>query len=256
MFWNLEAMRDYGLRATDGDIGQITDVLLDDASWSVRYVVVDTGNWLPGRKVLIPPTAFGEPDTATRAFPVDLTRDQVKHSPDIDCDRPVGRQQEEALYGHYGWAPYWGGPAAPMWGAPMAEPVPADYPATMKSAAERDPSRPEDTGGDPHLRSAREIEGYAIEAEDGSIGHVQDFLIGHDWRIRYLVIDTRNWLPGRKVVVPPDWVRRIDWANRQVDVDLTREQVKSSPEYDPLVQLDRGFEEQLYGYYGRVPYWI
>lgn len=246
MFWNLEAMRGYGLRASDGDIGQITDVFLDDASWSVRYVVVDTGNWLPGRKVLIPPTAFAEPDTIARTFPVALTRDQVKHSPDIDCDRPVGRQQEEVLYGHYGWAPYWGGPVAPMWGAPMAEPVPV----------ERDASRPEEEGGDPHLRSGREIEGYVIEAEDGSIGHVRDFLIGHDWRIRYLVVDTGNWLPGRKVVIPPDWVRRIDWATRQVEVDVTRGQVKDSPDYDPRTQVDRGFEEQLYGYYGRVPYWI
>ncbi|HSK41445.1 MAG TPA: PRC-barrel domain-containing protein [Arenibaculum sp.] len=259
MFWNFETLRDYGLHATDGHIGQISDIYFDDRDWTVRYVVVDTGTWLPGRKVLIPPGELGEPEPGRRDLPIGITRQQVKDSPDISTDRPVSRQEEESLHAYYGWAPYWGGPMVAGWGgipagAPMVPPPgSAPVPPTGPGA---DARPQEETHGDPHLRSGREIEGYHIAAEDGSIGHVEDYLIDHAWHVRYLIIDTRNWLPGRKVVVAPDWVRRIDWAAREVEVDLTREQIRNSPEYDPLTQLDRGFEQQLYGYYGRMPYWI
>lgn len=256
MFWNLERIRDYGLAAQDGAIGQIADIFFDDVSWTVRYVVVDTGTWLPGRKVLLSPSVLGEPDTNRLQFPVSLTRRQVKDSPEMDADLPVDRQHEEALHGYYGWTPYWGGSLAPMWGAPMVDPLmPADIPAAAKEPPGEVPGEPA-TGGDPHLRSGRDIEGYHIAARDGSIGQVEDFLIGHDWRVRYLVVDTGNWLPGRKVVVAPDWVEKINWAEREVAVGLDREQIRSSPEYNPNVHLDRGFEERLYDYYGRVPYWI
>jgi hypothetical protein len=254
MFWNLERIRDYGLAAKDGAIGQIADVFFDDVKWTVRYVVVDTGTWLPGRKVLISPAVLGEPDTENLHFAVALTREQVEHSPEMDADLPVDRQHEEALHGYYGWTPYWGSSLAPMWGTPMADPLmPADFAAAAKETVETG-ERTEQR--DPHLRSGRDIEGYHIAAEDGTIGHVDDFLISHDWRVRYLVLDTGNWLPGRKVLVAPEWVRRIDWAEREVSVDLTREQIRSGPGYDPDVHLDRGFEERLYDYYGRIPYWM
>lgn len=259
MFWNLETLRDYGLHATDGHIGQISDIYFDDRDWVVRYVVVDTGTWLPGRKVLIPPRELGEPETGRRDLPIGITRQQVKDSPDIDTDRPVSRQEEERLHAYYGWAPYWGGPMAAGWGGIPAGGLvvpPPGYAPVPPTEPGADGRPREEERGDPHLRSGREIEGYHIAAEDGSIGHVEDYLIDHGWHMRYLVIDTRNWLPGRRVVVAPDWVRRIDWAAREVEVDLTRDQIRNSPEYDPLTQLDRGFEQQLYGYYGRVPYWI
>jgi hypothetical protein len=257
MFWNLERIRDYGLAAGDGTIGQIADVFFDDVEWTVRYVVVDTGTWLPGRKVLISPSVLGEPDTENLRFPVALTRDQVEGSPAMDSDLPVDRQHEEALHGYYGWTPYWGSSLAPIWGTPLMDPLmPADFAAAAREPAGIDDEEGQAVRRDPHLRSGHDIEGYHITATDGTIGHVEDFLLGHDWRVRYLVVDTGKWLPGRKVLVAPDWVVRIDWAEREVAVDLTREQVRSGPEYDPDIHLDRGFEERLYDYYGRIPYWI
>ncbi len=80
----------------------------DDTNWAIRYLVVDTGRWLPGRKVLIAPTALGRPDWQGRVFPLNLTKDQVRSSPDIDTDRPVSRQREAELRKYYDWAPYWG----------------------------------------------------------------------------------------------------------------------------------------------------
>ena len=240
MLWNMEAIRGYALRATDDTIGAIDDLYFDDMGWVVRYVVVGTGSWLFGRKVLIAPSAFEQPDADRREFPVSLTKDKIKNSPDIDTAKPVNRQQEAELHKYYGWPHYWA-PTAVMPEAPvMAEPeVPSEV-----------------ARGDPHLRSAREVEGYHIHAQDGSIGHVSDFQVDvQDWKVRYLVVDTRNWLPGRKVLVSPDWVRRIDWAERMVNVALARDQVKESPEYEPGQRVDRTYEGRLYEHYGSPPYW-
>jgi hypothetical protein len=101
------------------------------------------------------------------------------------------------------------------------------------------------------------VTGYYIHAADGFVGHVSDLLLGaDDWVIRYLMVDTRNWLPGRRVLLSPGWVRGIAWADREVLVDHVREDVKSAPPYDPDVAIDRDFENRLHRHYGFAPYWI
>ena len=218
----------------------------------VRYLVADTGGWLTGRKVLLPTSVLGTPAGPDREFPVTLTRSQVKDSPDIDTEKPVSRQHESALYGYYGWPPYWG--AAAMMPGIAASAVGVVPPLDVPAAAQTSP--PDDEQGDPHLRSGREVAGYQVDARDGAIGHVEDLLIDDaDWRVRYLLIDTRNWLPGRKVVVAVDSVMSFDWSRRAVAVDPTRAQVEGSPDYDELAGIDRSYEEALYAHYAYRPYW-
>jgi uncharacterized protein YrrD len=249
----------YHIRATDGDVGTIDDVLFDDVSSTVRYLVVDTGGWLSSRKVVLTPAALGAVEPGTRQITTALTREQVERSPDLDLAKPVSRQQEEALHQHYGWAPYWGGVTAyglaPYWGG---VPLAADRPrSTASDPVEHEVAAAEQERADPHLRSAREVIGYYVAATDGEIGHVEDLLADpEDWVIRYVVIDTRNWLPGRKVLVATDWLASVQWSEQRITVDLTRDQVKASPEYDPSITLDRQFQEQLYRHHGRVPYWV
>ena len=106
------------------------------------------------------------------------------------------------------------------------------------------------------LRSVDEVIGYNIQATDGDIGHVEEFIVDDDtWIIRWFVVDTRNWLPGRKVLVAPDWVTRTSWGDRDVHVDVTRARIKDCPEYDPGLPINRRYEQQLYDYYGRPVYW-
>ena len=63
---------------------------------------------------------------------------------------------------------------------------------------------------DVHLRSANKVTGYRIGATDGDIGHVEDFIIDDEtWEIRYMVVDTQNWWPGKKVLVAPQWIGRM-----------------------------------------------
>lgn len=244
MLWRMTRLRGYGLQARDGAIGHVVTALFDDAHWTVRHLVVDTGGWL-GRRVLIPAKALCVPDVETREIAVELTRDQVEHSPDVDTEKTVDRQQEGALYGYYGWEPYWGAPA--IAGAPG-----------VGEAAEHgaDDIRPGRAPADPHLRSAREVAGYRVHCEDRTVGHVEDFVLDDEgWRIRYLVVDTGTWLPGRKVPLPPEWVHALSWEDREIRVALRGEQIETSPAFDDEQSLDRAFEERLYRHYGRPSYW-
>lgn len=238
----------YAVRATDGPIGSVADLLLEDTSWTVRWAVVDTGSWLLGRKVLLPLSALGRPDAAMREFPVDLTRKQIEDSPDIETDAPVSRQLESSTYGYYGWAPYWPPAYAPPVGAPLA------VPPLLTDAPRHSPGGTEPPSGDPNLRSAKEITGYYVRATDGDIGHVEEFLIEDgSWAIRYIVVDTKNWWPGKKVLVSPRWFRDVSWGEQQVNVGLARAEVGRSPEYDASAAVDRAYEERLHRHYGYPP---
>jgi hypothetical protein len=249
MLRSTKELRGYTIHATDGDIGKVHEFYFDDLAWIVRYLVVDTGTWLPGRKVLLSPGVLGQPNWETRSLPVGLTKGQVEHSPDISADEPVSRQMEVDLHNYYGWTPYWqsGLPQFGLGAAAAAE---------VLARAVKETEEKDEQESDPHLRSTREVIGYHIQARDGVIGHVDDLIVEDEtWFIRYLVIDTRNWLPGRKVLVAPAWAEEIDWVERMVQLDLSRETVQNSPEFDPSMPVNREYEVRLYDYYGRPKYW-
>ena len=242
------------IAAADGDIGSVADLYFDDLSWTIRYLVVDTGTWLPGRQVLISPLSVRG---AADRIHVDLTQAQVKHSPPVETDKPVNRQQEEAIARHYDQRYYWEGPY--RWGLlayPGMPPVPTAPIPADGVAEEMAPRGDGATLGDPSLRSTRDVTGYFIAALDGEIGHVDDFLIDdRAWAIRYLVVDTRNWWPGKKVVLSPEWIKTVSWADSQVHVDLSQDEIKTAPEYDPARPFDREYENRLVEHHRRRKYW-
>lgn len=246
MLRSLDAIQGYTIQATDGDIGHVHDFYFDDRTWTVRYLVVDTGPWLFGKRVLISPHALQQPEWATGTLPVVLTKEQVENSPDISADQPVSRQHEIELHQYYGWPSYWGAPVVPGVNAPT------NVGLTAPLAVEEEQQQ-----GDPNLRSAREVTGYHIRATDGEeFGEVDDFILDDDsWIIRYAVVDTRAWLPGKKVLLAIPWIRDVDWVETKVAVDLTEAQIKNSPEFDPNAPVNREYEAKLYDYYGRPKYW-
>jgi hypothetical protein len=249
MLWNASKIRGYAIAARDGRLGTVCDFLFDDASWLIRWLVVDTGNWLPGRKVLLPPSVLGHPDSMEQAFSVRLTRQQVEDSPDMGSDLPVSRQMESNVYNYYGWSPYWGGGlymgATGYVGGAMAAPpsLGSRLPAAEVAFALRN-------DGDPHLRSTEVVGSYHIHARDGEIGHVEDFLVDDaDWSVHYLVVDTQNWWPGKKVLISPRSVREIDPINRLVHLRAERQRVKDSPAYDAATLVDRTYEKHFHNHY-------
>lgn len=249
----------YGFRvlAADGDAGTLDDLFFDDQHWTVRYLVVDTGPWLLGRRVLISSVAADRLDGKLLVLPVRLTKELVENSPEIDLDKPVSSQKIEQLHEYYGWPAYWAG--SPVLGTPTMGAYPMMW-AQVEGEKERAGSEPESDEsprGDPHLRSTREVGGYHIQAKDGEVGHVEDFFVDEDdWYIRYVLVDTRNWLPGKKVLVSPEWIEDVVWAEAKVHVNLTREKVKDSPEYDPVSPPGRSYEAELYRHYGWPGYWV
>lgn len=255
MLNSLKRINGTTIQATDGAIGQVKEAYFDDERWAVRYLVVDTGNWLNERKVLISPYSIKHPPrTRGEAIEVDLTKEQVKSSPDIDTHKPVSRRHEQEFLSYYAYPDYWGG--AELWamgGFPIPTPsIPADS-LGEPILREQEPVSPADV----HLRSSEHVSGYDIQANDGSIGHVSDFILDDEsWAIRYLVVDTNNWWPGGKsVLIAVDWIDSIDWSERKVWVQLTRQQVRSSPPYDEVRLINRGYEQELYERYGRTGYW-
>ena len=253
MLLTLDQVRGCDILAKDGSIGKSHDFFFDDHSWTVRYLVVDTG-WLFGRRVLVSPEAITAVDVSEKEIAVDLTKEKINKSPDISTDLPVSRQHESDLRAHYGWPGYWETFPAGMVATPLIVSIGADEP--KKQAAEIPSETDVKDEGDSHLRSAREVKGYGIEAKDGEIGHVEDFFVEDDsWTVRYMVVDTGKWLPGRKVLIAPRWAEGIDWAEGRVLVDLDREGVKESPLYDPNSEIHRDYELAIHEYFGRKPYW-
>jgi hypothetical protein len=227
-------------------MGKVRDFYFDDQHWTVRYLVADTGNWLTGRQVLISPHALVAAIKEDEHIAVDLTKKQIEDSPALASDKPVSRQFELDYYGHYGWSPYWVGPFA--WG---------HYPAPMRVGKEEAKSSAPEKAWDPHLRSMREVTGYPIQAADGEIGHVEDFVLDDEtWTIRYLIVDTRNWWPGKKVLVSPRWIERVSWSAFKVVVNLPRETIKQSPEYTEKSLITRDYETALHRHYHLEGYWI
>ena len=107
------------------------------------------------------------------------------------------------------------------------------------------------------MRSTHSVMGYHVQATDGEIGHVEDFVIDDEtWTIRYLIVGTRNWWPGKKVLVAPQWIQRVSWSESKVFINLSRETIQQSPEYTEESLLTREYETILHRHYDRSVYWV
>jgi hypothetical protein len=243
------SLRGCTLEASDGHVGKVEDLLFDDRTWRLRWLVIDTGSWLTGRSVLLQPSCIVGTDIEERSIRASLTRAKIKGSPGIGFDQPVSLQFQNSLFGYYGWDSEWG--TGLMAGGGYG------FPSIMRPAS-GDALLHEPTvaglptgDGDPHLRSVKGIAGYHMRATDGGIGHLEDQLIDiTDWGLRYLIIDTRNWWPGREVLLAPYAVTKIDWISRQIDLDVSRDQVMKSPRWSHSDNIDRAYEEGLHTHYG------
>jgi uncharacterized protein YrrD len=227
----MKELRGSDIVASDGSLGSVRDAYFDDERWTVRYLVVDTGNWLPGRQVLLSPASISA--IAQGSVRVALSRKQVEEAPGVEEHKPVSRLYEESHALYYGYPYYWGGPY--LWGPvamPGVETMLRQGPhAAQSGGLEEAREQAESEARTSHLRSAGEVVGYQIQATDGSIGHVEDFVVDDaTWAIAEMLVDTRNWLPGKKVRVRPDAIAEVEWATREVRVRMTRAEIENAAE--------------------------
>lgn len=257
MLWNASEVIGCEIAASDGHIGKIDDILFDDSNWNVRLLVVETGHWLSSRKVLLPSSALEQVDANQKECEIKLTMQQIRDSPDVETKRPVSRQMEASVYGHYGYRPYWNGGSGFIGGIGYL----GGYGYSNDSNGELSPpsawwsevetANAKRENDDVHLRSVKEVSGYHIHATDGQFGHVEDFLVEDaDWRIRFLIADTNDWWPGKKVLISPRSVKKIDWSVHLVSVDVDRQKVKGAPAYVEAMLIDRSLKEDFATYYG------
>lgn len=246
MLFKAKALASYKLKGKDGEIGKAKEFYFDDKYWAIRYLVADTGGWLTGRKVLISPYSLISINEKEEHIVVNLNEKQIEESPSLESDKPVSRQFESLYYDYYKIPTYWTG--SYMWGA---------YPFIMREDEElKKEKQQQQDSWDPHLRSTKDVTGHHIQAHDGEIGHVEDFIIDDEtWAIRYLIIDTKNWWGGKKVLISPEWIDRISWKESKVYINLSREIIKQSPEYSDDFLITREYEDQLHQHYKLKGYW-
>lgn len=244
---SIKSLEGFSLKETDGELGKVDDFYFDDISWTIRYLVVETGSWFSEKKVLLAPAVVKQTDWESEEFVVDLTKDQIKNSPDIDTDKPVSRQQEEQLSAYYTWDVYWGN--EPHGGAIFGA-MPSDlYESEMTEPEDVNEQVPQNEG-DKHLRSTKEVEDYKIHTTDGEIGKVVDYIIDDsNWKINYLIVETGSWLNSKKVLLSTGWITNVKWDNKIVIVNTTTDEVKNSPDFDESQPLNDDYEKDLNNYY-------
>ena len=246
MMHTINGLFGFAIGATDGGIGEVTDVYFDDERWTIRYIVVATGRWLHGRKVLISPMSVRGICWDDAVMELSITQQQVRDSPRIDTDKPVSRQHEIAFYNHYGYPNYWEG--SNPWGLGM---YPLPWVGASAEAALSPPQSIDDVvrrrrfdcehpTGDCHLRSSNQVIGHEVMATDGPVGTIADFVFNDsNWAIRDAVVATRKWLYGRQVLLPPESIVGVSWSEHEVYLNVTRETVEAGSEYDPELSAVR-----------------
>jgi uncharacterized protein YrrD len=245
MLIKAKELKGYKLNGLDGEVGKVKEFYFDDQHWAIRYLVADTGNWLTGRQVLISPYALIAVNKEAEHINLNLSKKQIENSPSLESDKPVSQQFEVGYFGYYGYPIYWGGSC--MWGY---------YPNIVRDSKEWRKTVQEEKTWDSHLRSTNEVSGYHLQANDGEIGHVKDFIIDDEtWAIRYLIIDTTNWFAGKKVLISPKWIDHISWNDSKVSLNLSTEEIRQAPEYSEEDLLTREYETQLHQHYNRKVYW-
>ncbi len=250
MLRSLNHLFEYGIAASDGTIGSVYDYYFDDQDWRLRYIAIDTGKWLPGKRVLVNPAVVWKADWANRQLHVDLSREQIQNSPSIDSKQTVSELKRKESANALPWPYFYGDPIGGVYPASVL--LPPLETTVIEEESEREPLEPEC-----HLRSVKEVRRYALEAKDGMLGHLQDFIVDDDgWVIRYLVGNTGMWISGKRVLIDPDWAYAFNWEDSVVQLDLTRAEIERCPEYDPDMPVNREIETRLYDFYGRPKYWV
>ena len=210
------------MEARDGDVGKVDDVYFDDESWTVRYLVLKTDDWLSGRKVLIAPVALLQDGRMTGLFRINLTQDQIRHSPDIDTDKPVSRQQEIELYGHYTWKGYW---ESGFYAQGIGE---------IKEVSNTAQNEKCGNTVDLHLRATSYVTGFHVHGTDGEFGHICNFVIDdRTWKVLNLVVDTGHLPDGKKVLVAVDHIKQMRWSDSEVYLSDTKADIEKSAVFEP-----------------------
>jgi len=217
---NINSLLGFSLSAIDGEVGMVEEIYFDDRNWAIRYLVVKTGQWLSGRKVLISPLAFDRSQWNGRTFPVNLTINQILNSPDGDTNRPLSLQHTKALNEYYLWQPFMDNG--------FYAPVHCDQPDLTEKPTINCPS-----AENFHMRSTRDTRGFRIHAKDGEIGFVSGFIVEDEsWKIVYLVVIAKSIFGDQKILISVQDICKIKWTESKIYLDISVKAVEQSRTFD------------------------
>lgn len=258
MLRRLKNLEGFKIHGKDGDLGKAKDFYFDQHLFVLRYVLVDTGSWLKDEKTLISTEAFEKINYSAKEILVNLDSAALEEAPVLDKNKPVSKVMEEKVAKHFDWPIYWSSPHPSDVPSIQAGNMMREKLFNFENLTDEEKQEAEEEI-ESNLRSLNEVRGYHIQAEDKEFGHLEDLFVDEEnWIIRYLLIDTRNILPGKNVLIAPEWLQNISWDQQKIFVSKTKEEIKNAPEYkveksDYLV--DRRYEEKLYKHYDEIKYW-
>lgn len=222
---NINSLTGYTMVATDGEIGNIIEFYFDDETWFVRYLILKTGDWLAGRKILISPDALKKTSWTTGVFSVNISKEQIRDSPNIDTNKPVYRSQEIELYAHYDWESDWGSQFYEGGSMGKSNAVPVLDREILTSAEKADIRSNQNL----HLRSTAKVLNFRIHSTDGEIGPLVDFVMDDQtWQILFLVAKIRKSPNDKKILIPVEHIRKVEWEQVNILLDINTAVVESS----------------------------
>jgi len=259
------------IHATDGEMGHIEDFYFDDAKWMIRYMIVRTGSWFSGKHVMLAPSTIGDVVWEKHSVNVNLSKEQITKSPDLNMEMPVTREQEIDLVRELNYPTYWSGTPGPIsdsistmglaaTGGPGMAVGPYTGPSGLPNEVasdiySTDISNPSALGADPantaeteiradvtraaqagavsvQLHEVKRLTGFQVVGSDDAVGKVSDFMIDDEsWQVASLLLDTTAWWPGGEVLVATGLITGINPSHSQIRIKSTRDEIKSSPEY-------------------------
>jgi hypothetical protein len=226
MLRDLNKITNCVVQGTDGIIGNVADMYVNDQTWKIHYMAADTGNWLQGRHVLISTESIVHPHEEIGSFRALVSKAQVEGAPAFEIEKPFSREKERQICDYYRWSTYY----------PIDEKELSVFPGKLTSISG--------------------LKDFSLLATDGEIGKIFNYIVDDaTWSVRYLVVDTAKWLAGKHVLISPMWHKSINWQERMIVVDLTKDQIEQSPEYDPAAPIERLYEIDLYKHYAKPHYW-
>jgi hypothetical protein len=239
MLRSLKEILGYRLKVLDGEIGKCKDFIFDSQKWVIRYVLADTEGWLTDRQVLISPAALGQPQWAERVFPINLKKNKIANSPELNHDVPISRRYEIAVYEYYGWPHYWKGQY--LWGQ-QPNPWPFYEEVSLKKSNDED-------NYDPEFRVVSEAFNYRVMTSDEKFGEIHDIIVNDEnWSISHIVVDFGSPLSGKKVLIEPGSISNFE---SHLCLNVNSDELKEFPKYNSHNLVNTEFEAVKYDFKGR-----
>lgn len=251
MYYLTTDLKSCNIRTADGEeLGTVKDFYFDEKFWAIRYFVVDTMKWLPGKKVVLSPITVDSINLNKEFIDLTESAEKVKNAPIKNEHTQISKHNEEELANYYGWPNYWTGVGP--WGgfSTPSELTVAHREEKLQRGVQAD-------GDDLHqLRSVNDVKGeltgFNVEGTDEKIGNVSDFVIDQKtWQIKYFVVDTSKILAGDLVLLAKDWITEINWHDKKFFVNVTKELAEKAANFDSSTEITSEYEDNLYSNFGK-----